>query len=199
VAAVKRLGLHHVVITSVTRDDLSDGGSSQFAQTIKALQKSDSGITIEVLVPDFAGSASALQTVIDSLPNVINHNIETVPRLYPEVCPDADYQRSIELLKRTKDTSKKIVTKSGLMLGLGESQADVIEVMADLHQANCDCLTIGQYLQPSSKHHPVLQFVTPSEFRKYVDIGKKMGFRHVVSAPLVRSSFCAAETYLLSR
>jgi lipoic acid synthetase len=199
VAAVKRLGLRYVVVTSVTRDDLPDGGASQFARTVTAIRESDPGIMVEVLVPDFMGSPSALQTVIDSSPNVINHNVETVPRLYPEVRPRADYQRSIGLLKQTRDTTKEMVTKSGLMLGLGESRAEVIAVMTDLRQAGCDLLTIGQYLQPSPGHHPVVEFVTPEEFEEYGKTGRQLGFRYVVSAPLVRSSFHAAETYLMSR
>lgn len=199
VAAVKLLGLHYVVITSVTRDDLSDGGSSQFARTVKAVRRSVPGIMIEVLVPDFVGSSSALQNVIDSSPNVINHNVETIPKLYPKVRPKANYRRSIELLKQAKDTPKEIVTKSGLMLGLGESRTDVIGVMTDLRQAGCDLLTLGQYLQPSKKHYPVVEFITPDDFEKYGNIGRQMGFRHVVSAPLVRSSFHAAETYLISQ
>ena len=199
VEAVKELGLRYVVITSVTRDDLLDGGASHFAQTIKAIQSYDARISVEVLIPDFRGSFSALQTVIDASPTVLNHNVETVPRLYPEVRPEAKYQRSLELLKQAKMLNSKLVTKSGLMLGLGETQPEVIEVMSNLREADCDLLTIGQYLQPSLKHHKVVRYVPPEEFEEYQTIGREMGFTSVISAPLVRSSFHAAETYLLTK
>lgn len=193
--AVERLGLKYVVITSVTRDDLVDGGASQFAKTISLLHKNRNSTIIEVLIPDFLGSAEALKTVVKASPQVINHNVETVPRLYPEVRPEADYNRSIELLFKVKRLDPRIVTKSGLMLGLGETRQEVIEIMNDLREASCDLLTIGQYLQPSPKHHPVLKFVPPEEFAEYRGIGKDMGFTEVASAPLVRSSFKAAELY----
>jgi len=199
VEAVKELGLRYVVITSVTRDDLPDGGASHFAQTIKAIQSYDARISVEVLVPDFSGSFSALPTVIDASPTVLNHNVETVPRLYPEVRPQANYQRSIDLLRRAKMLNSKLVTKSGLMLGLGETQQEVIEVMANLREADCDLLTIGQYLQPSLRHHKVVRYVPPEEFEEYQNIGREKGFISVTSAPLVRSSFHAAETYLLAK
>ena len=198
VTAVDKLGLRYVVITSVTRDDLPDGGASQFAQTIKAIHEYDPNIMVEVLIPDFRGSLSALQTVIDASPAILNHNIETVPRLYSEVRPEANYQRSLELLKRAKMFNNRILTKSGFMLGLGEVRQEVIELMADLREAGCALLTIGQYLQPSLRHHKVMKFVPPEEFEEYANIGKQLGFRHVVSGPLVRSSFHAAETYLLA-
>ena len=198
VTAVDKLGLRYVVITSVTRDDLPDGGASQFAHTVKAIREYDSHIMVEVLIPDFSGSLSALQTVIDASPAVLNHNIETVPRLYPEVRPKADYRRSIELLRQSKLLNNRILTKSGFMLGLGEVRQEVIELMADLRQAGCDLLTIGQYLQPSLRHHKVMKFTPPEEFEEYGNIGKQLGFRQVVSGPLVRSSFHAAETYLLA-
>ena len=193
--AVERLGLSSIVITSVTRDDLSDGGAAQFAKTIKLLHENGEGAIVEILVPDFHGSVEAIKMVVEARPQVINHNIETVPRLYPEVRPGADYNRSLELLFMVKNLDPEIVTKSGLMLGLGETKAEVIEVMNDLREANCDLLTIGQYLQPSPRHHPVVRFVLPEEFTKYEDIGKEMGFAQVASAPLVRSSFKAAELY----
>ena len=196
VTAVDKLGLRYVVITSVTRDDLPDGGAAQFAQTIKAIHEYDSNIMVEVLIPDFKGSPSALQTVIDARPAVLNHNVETVPRLYPEVRPKANYPRSLELLKQTKLLDSGLLTKSGLMLGLGESQPEVIEVMVDLKQASVDFLTIGQYLQPSLRHHEVARYVPPEEFKEYQNIGKEMGFNLVISGPLVRSSFHAAEAYL---
>jgi lipoic acid synthetase len=196
VQAVDRLGLRYVVITSVTRDDLPDGGSFQFAQTVRAIRKYDPGIAVEVLIPDFQGSASALQTVVDASPAVLNHNIETVPRLYSEVRPQAQYRRSLDLLKQVKLLDNSLLTKSGLMLGLGESREEVIEVMADLRQAGCDFLTIGQYLQPSLQHHGLVRYVPPEEFGKYRIVGKELGFASVMSGPLVRSSFHAAEMYI---
>ena len=196
VEAVNKLGLRYVVITSVTRDDLPDGGASQFAKTIKAIHKYDPNIMVEVLIPDFKGSLSALQTVIDTSPAVLNHNIETVPRLYPEVRPQGKYQRSLELLKQAKLLDSSLLTKSGLMLGLGESQPEVIEVMTDLRQASCDLLTIGQYLRPSLRHHQLVRYIPPEEFEEYQNMGREMGFASVISRPLVRSSFHAAEVYL---
>jgi lipoic acid synthetase len=195
VQAVDRLGLRYVVVTSVTRDDLPDGGSSRFARTIRAVHEYDSGITVEVLVPDFQGSASALQTVIDAHPAVLNHNIETVPRLYPEVRPQAEYQRSLDLLKQAKLLDSGLLTKSGFMLGLGESRDEVVQVMADLRQAGCDLLTIGQYLQPSLQHHRLVRYVRPEEFEELRTVGEKLGFLAVVAGPLVRSSYHAAEMY----
>jgi lipoyl synthase len=196
VQAVARLDLRYVVITSVTRDDLPDGGSSQFAQTIRAIHKYDPDIAVEVLVPDFQGLASALQTVVDARPAVLNHNIETVPRLYSEVRPQAQYRQSLDLLKEAKLLDNSLLTKSGFMLGLGESREEVIEVLADLRQAGCDLLTIGQYLQPSLQHHRLVRYIRPQEFEEYQIAGKKLGFVSVVSGPLVRSSFHAAEMYV---
>ena len=193
--AVKKMGLSYVVITSVTRDDLPDGGASQFARTVTLLRGNVAGITVEVLVPDFRGSEEAIRMVVESGPQVINHNVETVPRLYPEVRPGADYARSLELLYTVKKLNPALVTKSGLMLGLGESREEVIEVMGDLREANCDLLTIGQYLQPSPPHHPVVRFVPPEEFTGYEAIGQALGFIEVASSPLVRSSYRAAELY----
>jgi len=193
--AVKKMGLSYVVITSVTRDDLPDGGASQFARTVTLLRENAAGITVEVLVPDFRGSEEAIRMVVESGPQVINHNVETVPRLYPEVRPGADYARSLELLYTVKKQNPALVTKSGLMLGLGESREEVIEVMGDLREANCDLLTIGQYLQPSPQHRPVVRFVPPEEFTEYEAIGQALGFIEVASSPLVRSSYRAAELY----
>jgi len=192
--AATKLGLSYVVITSVTRDDLPDGGASQFARVIKLLREKGNAI-VEVLIPDFRGSIDAIKTVVGAHPQVINHNVETVPRLYPEVRPEADYERSLQLLFTVKSLSPEIVTKSGLMLGLGETRDEVIEVMRDLREADCDLLTIGQYLPPSPRHHPVVRFVPPEEFADYEDIGREMGFAEVASAPLVRSSFQAAQLY----
>jgi len=193
--AVERLNLSYVVITSVTRDDLADGGASQFVRVINLLHQSRNDITVEVLIPDFLGSTQALKAVVEACPEVINHNVESVPRLYPEVRPRAGYSRSVELLSAVKRLNPGIVTKSGLMLGLGETREEVIEVMRDLREAGCDLLTIGQYLQPSPEHHPVVRFVPPEEFSQYEQVGKDMGFTDVASAPLVRSSFRAAELY----
>ncbi len=194
--AVEKLRLNYVVITSVTRDDLPDGGALQFARTIEVLKKGRKNAVVEVLLPDFRGSAEALRAVVEARPHVINHNVETIPRLYPEVRPEADYHRSVELLATVKDLDPAIVTKSGLMLGLGETKAEVIEIMRDLREADCDLLTIGQYLQPSPGHHPVASYITPGEFARYRDTGEGMGFAAVASAPLVRSSFKAAELYV---
>ncbi len=194
--AVNKLGLRYVVITSVTRDDLPDGGASQFAQTITAIRNYDPDIKVEVLIPDFRGSSPALQTVVDVHPAVLNHNVETVPRLYPEVRPQANYKRSIELLKHAKSIGKELLTKSGLMLGLGERREEVIQVMEDLRKVDCDFLTIGQYLRPSINHHEVVRFVSPAEFEEYKNTGVAMGFRGVASAPFVRSSFQAAKMFI---
>ncbi len=193
--AVEKLNLRYVVITSVTRDDLADGGASQFAKTINMLHEKRVGTLIEVLIPDFLGSGEALSTVVVAQPEVINHNVETVPRLYPEVRPEADYRRSIRLLSMVKDLDSRIVTKSGLMLGLGETDEEVVAVMKDLRNSQCDLLTLGQYLPPSPQHHPLARYVSPEEFSEFEAIGKGLGFVEVASAPLVRSSFKAAELY----
>ncbi len=191
IEAIKKLGLRHVVITSVTRDDLPDGGAYQFAKVIQAIRSYDPGITAEVLIPDFQGSLSALEVVVASHPAIINHNVETVPRLYSQVRSQANYERSIQLLKNVKSMGKELLTKSGLMLGLGERREEVIQVMEDLRKVDCDFLTIGQYLRPSVNHHEVVRFVPPVEFEEYKNAGAAMGFRGVASAPFVRSSFQA--------
>jgi len=193
--AAGKLKLKHVVITSVTRDDLSDGGARHFVKTVESVRQINPQTTIEVLIPDFLGSLEALKIVIDSSPEIINHNVETVPRLYPDVRPKADYHRSLDLLRAAKSMDKGIVTKSGMMLGLGESRQEVIEVMSDLRQIGCDVLTIGQYLPPSLKHHRLVKYIPPEEFKEYANIGKQIGFRYVASEPLVRSSFHAAEAF----
>jgi len=198
VEAVDKLGLQYVVITSVTRDDLPDGGASHFAQTIKAIYSYNAKLSVEVLIPDFGGSPAALQIVIDALPTVLNHNVETVPRLYPEVRPQAKYQRSLEVLKQSKLLDGGILTKSGLMVGLGESRYEVIGVMSDLRQAGCDILTIGQYLPPSLRHHKLVRYILPEEFEELKNIGEEMGFVYVMAGPLVRSSFHAADVYLVT-
>ncbi len=193
--AVEKLNLRYVVITSVTRDDLADGGASQFTKTVNMLHEKRVGTLIEVLIPDFLGSGEALSTVVVAQPEVINHNVETVPRLYPEVRPEADYRCSIRLLSMVKGLDSGIVTKSGLMLGLGETDEEVVAVMKDLRNAQCDLLTLGQYLPPSPQHHPLARNISPEEFSEFEAIGKGLGFVEVASAPLVRSSFKAAELY----
>lgn len=193
--AVQILGLKHVVITSVTRDDLPDGGAAHYARTVTAVRRVTPEATIEVLIPDFQGSAEALKAVVDSCPQVINHNMETVPRLYPDVRPRADYCRSLNLLRMVKCMSGEIVTKSGLMLGLGEYDEEVLKALEHLREVDCDILTLGQYLRPSPQHHTVAEYVSPERFLKYEDLAKALGFRAVVAGPLVRSSFHAAQTY----
>lgn len=191
--AVAESKLKHVVLTSVTRDDLPDGGAAHFARTINAIRQTNPQTTVEVLIPDFGGSPEALKTIIDICPEVINHNVETVPRLYAEVRPKADYHRSLNLLRTVKSMEERILTKSGIMVGLGEEHNEVARVMEDLRDAECDLLTIGQYLAPSFKHHPIINYVTPEEFEEYKSLGERMGFSSVASGPFVRSSFRAAE------
>jgi lipoic acid synthetase len=193
--AAAELRLKHVVITSVTRDDLADGGASHFAETVGALKRNDAPISVEVLIPDFQGSFAALEAVVLSGAEIINHNLETVLRLYPEVRPQAVYARSIHLLRRVKEINPEKITKSGLMLGLGEERKEVLQAMADLREVSCDLLTLGQYLQPSGRHHPVRRYVPPEEFEELGREGEKMGFKGVFSGPLVRSSFHAAEVF----
>jgi len=193
--AVKKMGLQYVVITSVTRDDLPDGGAFLFAKTIQAIRALDSKIKIEVLIPDFKGDLNSLKDVLKENPDVLNHNIETISRLYPVVRPQAAYQRSLDLLRRSKEDYPHIPTKSGFMLGLGETQKEVLELLRDLREAGCDFLTIGQYLQPRPDRLPVVRFVPPEEFEEYKKIGEEMGFKAVASGPFVRSSFYASEMF----
>jgi lipoic acid synthetase len=189
---VRELGLKHVVITSVTRDDLPDGGAEHFAETIRRIRETTPDVTIEVLIPDFKGSLPAQQTVLEAGPDVLNHNIETVPRLYQEVRPMAVYARSLELLRRAKELGKPgMHTKSGMMLGLGEGKDEVLQSLRDLRSAGCDFLTLGQYLAPSKLHHPVVEYIHPDVFAEYKTLGEAMGFKFVASAPLVRSSYMA--------
>ena len=191
--AAKRLGLQHVVVTSVTRDDLHDGGATYFAKTIHSLKKSLPDATIEVLVPDFRGWVEAIELVIRAKPTVFNHNLETIPRLYPTVRPQADYHLSLQILNKAKELDSTVITKSGLMLGLGESHEEVLETMQDLCQINCDVLTLGQYLRPSNNHLPVVRFLEPTEFEELRIKGIEMGFQSVVSGPFVRSSYRAQD------
>ena len=189
------LGLEFVVITSVTRDDLPDGGSGHFARTIKAIKLRKERTRVEVLTPDFKGHVQALQTVLDASPEVFNHNIETVPRLYPEVRPMADYEMSLNVLRSAKTLYPYIKTKSGLMLGLGEKDSEVLSVMKDLRKARCDILTIGQYLRPRKENIPVVEYIKPEDFHRYRIKGLQMGFKAVASSPLTRSSINAEAMY----
>ncbi|WP_296559729.1 lipoyl synthase [uncultured Acetobacterium sp.] len=191
--AVKELDLKHVVITSVTRDDLADGGAGHFADTIKAVRKLNPGVTIEVLIPDLQGVEKHLDIVIAAKPDVINHNVETVRELYPEVRPEADYDRSMQVIQYVKTKAPQIKTKTGIMVGLGETEEQIYQVMDDSLKAGCDIFTIGQYLQPSSKHIAVKAYVTPEKFEKYKKIGEAKGFHYIASSPLVRSSYRAEE------
>lgn len=195
--SVRRMGLSHVVITSVNRDDLADGGASQFVACIEAVRRESPKTTIEVLIPDLCGNWNALDTILAAKPEVLNHNTETVPRLYRRVRPQGDYQRSLELLRRTRELAPSVYTKSGLMAGLGETDAEVQQVMDDLRAVDCDILTLGQYLQPSPKHLPVVEFVTPDQFNTWRDVGEAKGFLQVVSSPLTRSSYHAGEVQRL--
>ncbi len=192
-AAAKKLGLLHTVVTSVTRDDLADGGAEQFAATVRALKGALPNSTIEVLIPDFKGDLNSLKTVIEARPDIINHNIETVPSLYQTVRPMAVYERSLELLQKVKANSTGIYSKTGIMVGLGETKEEVLGVMDDLLAAGCDMLTIGQYLQPSKTHLPIYEYITPAQFDEYREAGMRKGFKFIASGPLVRSSYHAAE------
>ncbi|MCX5709615.1 MAG: lipoyl synthase [Candidatus Omnitrophica bacterium] len=193
--AVKEMGLKYAVITSVTRDDLSDGGSGVFSRTVKAIKDANKDVKVEVLIPDLAGSAESLKRVLDAQPDVLAHNIETVKRLYPEVRPKADYRLSLDILAKAKELNPGVFTKSSLMLGLGETGAEVIEAMHDLAGSGCDILTLGQYLAPSPNHYPVKEFVSIEEFERLRNIGLAAGFKAVLSGPLVRSSYKAEEVF----
>ncbi|MBE9155515.1 lipoyl synthase [Nodosilinea sp. LEGE 06152] len=189
--SVRRMGLNHVVITSVNRDDLADGGASQFVACIEAVKQTTPDTTIEVLIPDLCGNWSALETILASRPHVLNHNTETVPRLYRRVRPQGNYARSLELLRRSRALAPWVYTKSGLMMGLGETDAEVQQVMDDLRAVDCDILTLGQYLSPGPKHLPVAEFITPAQFDAWRVAGEVKGFLQVVSSPLTRSSYHA--------
>ncbi len=193
--AIAEMGLHHVVITSVDRDDLEDGGALHFAQTIQAIRKKAPGTTIEVLTPDFLRKEGAIKIVVQARPDVYNHNLETVPRLYAEVRPGARYFHSLHLLQTVKDLDPSIFTKSGIMVGLGEDKSEVYQVMDDLRAASVDFMTIGQYLQPTPKHHKVDRFVTPEEFEDYARMARGKGFLMVSASPLTRSSYHAGDDF----
>lgn len=197
--ATAKLGLKHVVITSVDRDDLADGGGEHFAKTIKATRARNPGTTIEVLTPDFLRKDGALEIVVEAAPDVFNHNLETVPSLYLPVRPGARYFHSLRILQRVKELNPRMFTKSGIMVGLGEERNEVLQVMDDLRSADVDFITIGQYLQPSRKHHPVARYVTPDEFENFASIARAKGFLMVSSSPLTRSSHHAGDDFVKLR
>jgi lipoic acid synthetase len=190
---VEALRLDYAVITSVNRDDLEDGGAAVFAACLRAIRHRVPECRVEVLIPDFEGNWDALRTVVEAKPVVLNHNTETVPRLYPRVRPKARYQRSLELLRRAKDIDPEMTTKSGLMVGLGETMEEVLQTMRDLREHGCDLLTVGQYLRPDDRHLPVVRYWEPREYDEIRSAGLQMGFRHVEAGPLVRSSYHAGE------
>jgi len=193
--AVSRMHIKHVVITSVTRDDLSDGGAAHFAAVVNKIKDINENLTVEVLIPDLKGNYEDLKTVLESYPDILNHNVETAPSLYKKVRPMANYKQSIDVLKNSKEINPDILTKSGIMVGLGESKEEIFDVMKDLRNVGCDILTIGQYLRPSMKHIEIAEYVHPDVFKEYEEKGYEMGFRYVASSPLVRSSYNAAEVF----
>ncbi|MFW5992276.1 MAG: lipoyl synthase [Halanaerobiaceae bacterium] len=193
--AVELLELRHVVITSVTRDDLAEGGALQFVNTIRAIREINNNVTVEVLTPDFKHEKKALNRIAGAEPDVFNHNIETVPEMYKTVRPEALYDRSLKVIEYINNMKPEIYTKSGIMLGLGETEEQVIKVIEDLRGVECDILTIGQYLQPSKEHIEVKEYISPEQFKKYKEIGLEMGFIHVASGPFVRSSFHAGDFF----
>jgi lipoic acid synthetase len=197
--AVRRLKLKHVVITAVARDDLKDGGANHFARTIAAVREMDPSIIIEVLVPDFHAQDSCIQTVLDAAPEIFNHNMETVERLTPAVRSRAKYRTSLQVLKRAKELSPKVVTKSGVMLGLGETETELFQAMDDLREIGCQVLTLGQYLRPTPNHLPVVEYIHPEQFEFFGGIARNKGFEHVASGPLVRSSYHAADFHPVVR
>ena len=192
-AAVTRMKLRHAVITAVARDDLKDGGAEHFARTIRAIREADPKLVIEVLVPDFNGRDESIRTVIDAAPHVFNHNIETVERLTPVVRSRAKYRLSLDVLRRVKEIAPTLTTKSGIMLGLGETEPEIFQALNDLRGAGCEVLTIGQYLQPSPRHLPVVEYIHPDRFKEYAGIARGKGFIHVASGALVRSSYHAGD------
>lgn len=191
--AVRVMGLEHAVVTSVNRDDLPDGGAGIFAATIRRIRETSPGCTVEVLIPDFKGNWQALESVLVAKPDILNHNTETVPRLYRQARAGAKYERSLELLERARRFDSTVLTKSGLMLGLGEEREELLATMHDLARVGCDILTLGQYLRPTMHHLPVVRYVHPDEFRELKVTGEAIGFKHVESGPLVRSSYHAGQ------
>lgn len=192
---VSRLGLKYVIITSVTRDDLADGGAGQFVKVVECIKHGLRNVVIELLIPDFAGNADSVKTVALSGADIIGHNIETIRRLYPAVRNGAGYSRSLGILKSIKEISPGTLTKSAILVGLGEKEEEVVEAMRDLRNADCDILTIGQYLRPSQNHYPAARFVTPEEFQRFIKHGKDMGFKNMSAGPFVRSSYMAEENF----
>lgn len=194
-AAVVELGLKHAVVTSVTRDDLEDGGAAHFVAVIRAIREASPETSVEVLIPDLRGNWEALEVIMNEKPDILNHNVETIERLYPEIRPEAVYERSLELLSRAKAMEPGILTKSGLMLGLGETEEEVVKLLKDLRAHEVDLVTIGQYLPPSAEHYPVKEYVHPEVFESLAKQGMAMGFQDVSSGPLVRSSYNAGKVY----
>ena len=197
--AVRRMRLKHVVITAVARDDLKDGGANHFARVIAAVRQMDRSVIVEVLVPDFHAQDWCIQIVLDAAPDIYNHNMETVERLTPFVRSRARYRTSLQVLRRAKELSPNVVTKSGVMLGLGETEPELFQTLDDLREVGCQVLTMGQYLRPTPKHLPVVEFVTPERFEAYGEIARAKGFEHVASGPLVRSSYHAADFHPVVR
>ncbi|MCT7990935.1 lipoyl synthase [Laspinema olomoucense] len=195
--AVRRMRLNHVVITSVNRDDLPDGGADQFRRCIEEVRAASPGTTIEVLIPDLCGNWQALEVILQAEPEVLNHNTETVPRLYRRVRPQGNYERSLELLRRSRQLAPGLYTKSGIMLGLGETDEEIQQVLQDLRAVECDILTLGQYLQPTPKHLPVVTWVTPEQFTAWQQLGESWGFLQIVASPLTRSSYHAEQVRAL--
>jgi len=193
--AIAELQLKHAVITSVTRDDLADGGAAQFVSLVEEIKQQAPNCRIELLIPDLQGDWAALKQIVAAGPDVLGHNIETVPRLYPQVRPEAEYQRSLELLAQVRKLSSEVISKSGLMLGMGETEEEIVRVMQDLRAQQCQILTLGQYLAPTNDHYPVQRFVSPEEFAQIASKGRKIGFEHVEAGPLVRSSYHAEEQF----
>ena len=197
--AVQRMNLKHVVITAVARDDLADGGANHFGRVITAIREMDPSIIVEVLVPDFHAQDQSIQVVLDAGPDIYNHNLETVERLTPLVRSRAKYRVSLQVLKRAKELSPKVVTKSGIMLGLGETEPELFQTMDDLREVGCQVLTLGQYLRPTPEHLPVVEYIAPEQFEVYGEIARNKGFAHVASGPLVRSSYHAADFHPVVR
>ena len=194
-AAVAELGLNHAVITSVTRDDLADGGARQFAEVTRKIRDLAPDCRIELLIPDLQGDSSALRSLLEAAPDLVGHNLETVPRLYAAARQGADYQRSLALLRTAAILAPKLPTKTGLMLGMGETWEEILAVMRDILETGCYLLTLGQYLQPSRRHLEVVRYLPPAEFRQLQQVGRNLGFRHIEAGPLVRSSYHAAEQF----
>ena len=195
--AAKKLSLRHIVVTSVTRDDLPDGGAAHYVVITKKLREYDENLIIELLIPDMKGKEADIQTIVDAKPDIINHNVEVVPRLFREITPQSNYETSLKLLKLVKEFDPNIFTKSGMMVGLGETKQEVFDVMKDLREVNCDILTIGQYLKPPSSNLEIEEYVHPEIFKEYEELAYNMGFKFVASAPFVRSSFNAEEADFL--